>query len=146
MLVEMMVAIALLSSIGLVVFKGSIDLIAPRQWVLHQNLSDAYITYEEAYAARISFEELTADDSPWPIYPNNTKVTVEIGKLPGGRAITGSVVRTRVADPNNLTSAGGTGTTATNPAEMETWQLESHLTYKIGDQTYLKSRTTVRTQ
>mgnify|MGYP007079443034 FL=1 len=146
MLIEMTVAIALLTTIGLVVFKSSIDLIAPRQSVLHQNLSDAYITYEEAYAARISFAELTANDSPWPVYPDSASVDVEIGKLPGGRAITGTIVRTRVADPNNLTTAGGEGTTTTNPAEMETWQLESHLTYKIGDQTYLKSRTTVRTQ
>jgi len=119
---------------------------APRQWVVHQNVSDAYITYEEAYAARISFEELTHADSPWPVYPAKESVTVEIGKLPGGRSIDGTVVRTRIADPNNLTSAGGTGTTDTNPAEMETWKLESHLTYKIGDQTYVKSRTTVRTQ
>lgn len=146
MLIEMTVAIALLSAIGLVVFKSSVDLIAPRQHVLHQNVSDAYITYEEAYAARISFEELTATDSPWPVYPASSSVDVEIGKLPGGRAISGTVVRTRVADTNNLPSAGGTGSLGTNPSEMETWRLESHLTYRIGDQTYVKSRTIVRTQ
>ena len=145
-LLEMTVAIALLSAIGLVVFQTSLDLLAPRQWVLHQNVSDAYITYEEALAARISFEEFTADNSPWPVFPDSTSTDVEIGKLPGGRAITGTVVRTRTPDPNNLTTAGGAGTTATNPAEMESWQLESHLTYRIGNETYVKSRTTVRTQ
>lgn len=142
----MTIAIAILTTIGLVVFQSTIDLIAPRQSVLHQNVSDSYISFEEAFAARISFEELTANDSPWPVFPDNESVTVEIGKLPGGIPINGTVTRTRIADPNNLNSAGGNGTTTTNPAEMETWQLESHLTYQIGDQTYVKSRTTVRTQ
>lgn len=146
MLVEMVIAIALLSTVGIVVFKSSIDLIAPRQSVLHQNVSDSYVTFEEAFASSINFEDLTANNSPWPQFPDTATVDVEIGKLPGGRPITGTVIRTRIADPNNFNSAGGNGTIATNPAEMETWQLESHLTYQIGDQTYVKSRTTVRTQ
>ncbi|BDS08514.1 hypothetical protein NT6N_35540 [Oceaniferula spumae] len=146
MLIEMTVALALLTAIGMVVFKSTIDLIAPRQWVLHQNISDAYISYEKAYAERVSFETITSNTSPWPVYPDSTSTTVEIGKLPGGNAINATVVRTRIADPNNLSTAGGTGTTTTNPAEMESWRLESHMTYQIGDQTYVKSRTVVRTQ
>ncbi|WP_435893835.1 hypothetical protein [Oceaniferula spumae] len=142
----MTVALALLTAIGMVVFKSTIDLIAPRQWVLHQNISDAYISYEKAYAERVSFETITSNTSPWPVYPDSTSTTVEIGKLPGGNAINATVVRTRIADPNNLSTAGGTGTTTTNPAEMESWRLESHMTYQIGDQTYVKSRTVVRTQ
>ncbi len=146
MLVELTLALTLLSAIGLTVFKGSLDIMAPRQWVIVQNISDAYITYEVAYAERISFEELTAPSSAWPVFPSKSTIEVEIGKLPGGNPITAKVIRTRIADTNNLPAAGGTGTLTTNPAEMETWQLQSHLTYTISDKAYVKSRTVVRSQ
>ena len=46
----------------------------------------------------------------------------------------------------STTSDGGTATTATNPAKMESWQLHSYLTYQLAGQTYVKARSTVRTQ
>ena len=146
LIVELAMAMALLTAIGLVVFKGSLDLMAPRQWTIYQNVSDAYITYEEAYAERISFDELTDTDSPWPIYPLSTTSEVEIGKFPGGNPIMAKVIRTRIADPNNLPTAGGSGSITTNPSEMETWQVQCHLTYTIGDNEYVKSRTVIRSQ
>jgi hypothetical protein len=146
LIVELALALALLTAIGLVVFKSSLDIMAPRQWVIHQNLSDAYLTYEEAYAQRISFEQLTGANSPWPIYPDNTTAEVEIGKMPGGAPIMATVTRTRIADSNNLPAAGGTGTALSNPSEMQTWQLQSHLSYLIGDDAYVKSRTAIRSQ
>jgi len=139
----MTIALALLAGIGLTVFKGSLDIMAPRQWIIYQNISDAYITYEQAYAERISFEELTSLTSPWPIYPATSTEDVEIGKFPGGNAITATVIRTRIADLNNLDKDG---TASTNPSEMESWQLQSHLTYNIGDDEYVKSRTVVRSK
>ena len=158
-LIEMMAALALLTAISFVVLKSSIDLLEPRQAVLHQNLSDSYLTFEEALAARVSFAQFTATDgtSPWPLFPaTNVVANVNLGQLPGGLddtntpvggpMVTGTVTRTRTPDPNNLPAAGGTGTSTTNPAEMETWRLESHLTYQIGNQTYVKSRTMIRTQ
>jgi len=147
-LIEMMAALTLLSTIAFVVLKSSIDLLEPRQAVLHQNLSDAYLTFEEALAARVSFDEITlpANESPWPIEPDTNVIDVNIGQLPGGRTITGTVTRTRIADSNNLPADGGIGTDLTNPAAMATWRLESHLRYQIGNQTYVKSRTMIRTQ
>lgn len=109
-------------------------------------MSDAYLTYEEAYAQRISFEQLTAADSPWPTYPDSITTEVEIGKMPGGTPIMANVIRTRVPDSNNLPGFGGSGTTASNPSEMQTWQVQSHLSYSIGENEYVKSRTTIRTQ
>jgi hypothetical protein len=151
MLVELALSLALLTSIGLVVFQGSLDILAPRQWIIQQNMSDAYLTYEEAYAQRISFEELTSIESPWPVYPQKVTTEVEIGKFPGGRPIMADVTRTRIPDNNNLpdnilANYGGTGTQATNPSEMQTWQVQSHLSYKIGTNEYVKSRTIIRTQ
>ena len=49
-LVEAVIAMVLLSTIALVLFKGTLNIIAPRQWSLSQNISDAYLTYEKAYA------------------------------------------------------------------------------------------------
>ena len=146
MIIELALAMALLTSIGLVVFKGSLDIMAPRQWVIYQNLSDAYLTYEEAYAQRISFEELTSIDSPWPEYPKSSRIDVEIGKLPGGTPILATIIRTRMPNSNNLSAAGGIGNTSSNPSEMQTWQLQSHLSYKISDAPYVKSRNTIRSQ
>ena len=146
MLVELALALALLTSIGLVVFKGSLDIMAPRQWIIQQNMSDAYLTYEEAYAQRVSFEQLTSIESPWPVYPENISTEVEIGKLPGGRPIMAEVIRTRIPDTNNISEHGGTGTEETNPTEMQTWQVQSHLSYSIGAKEYVKSRTIIRTQ
>lgn len=146
LLIEMVIATVLLLTIGLVVFRSTVDLLSPRQSVLHQNVSDAYMTFEEAFAARVSYQELTSTTSPWPEFPNTSSTTVEIGRLPGDRPVNGTVIRTRTPDPNNFPAAGGTGTSLTNPAEMETWILESHLTYRIGDETYTKSRTISRTQ
>lgn len=146
MIVELTLALALLTAVGLITLKGSLDLMAPRQWTIYQNVSDAYISYEQAYAERVSFEVMTSDTSPWPVYPASSTSEVEIGKFPGGTPIMATVIRTRIADDNNLTSAGGSGTLDTNPAEMETWQLQSHLTYVISGKEYVKSRTIIRAQ
>jgi hypothetical protein len=69
-----------------------------------------------------------------------------MGKLPGGRPITGVVSRTRFADPNNLPAKGGSGTALTNPAAMEVWRFQSVVRYEVGGRSYLKSRTVVRSQ
>jgi hypothetical protein len=66
--------------------------------------------------------------------------------LPGGTPITGTVTRTRYADPNNLSGKGGTGTAVTNPAGMEVWRFQSVIRYNFGGRTYLKTRTVIRAQ
>ncbi len=146
MLVEAVAAMALLSVAGLVLFKGAINVLAPRQWTLVQNITDAYMTYEKAYAERIEFDEAVGAGSPWPSYPSSSSTNVTLGTLPGGRTLTGEVIRTRMADSNNLSQHGGGGTTSTNPAELQSWKLQSHLLYRIGGREYVKSRTVVRTQ
>ena len=70
---------------------------------------------------------------------------VTLGSLPGGRVLSGKVIRTRIPDSNNL-PPWGSGTLLTNPAEMEVWKLQSHLVYTVNGKEYVKSRTIVRTQ
>jgi hypothetical protein len=146
MLVEATVSLALLTLIGLVMLKLSLNILHPRQWGLQQSLSDAYMTYERAYAERLPFETLTSSDSPWPAHPTTSTSQVEVGRLPGGAVVTGTLLRTRLPDLNNYPIDGGSGTVASNPASMKVWKVQSVLTYRIGSRTYGKSRTVIRSQ
>lgn len=145
-LVEAMMALSVLTVLGLVLLKLSLNILHPRQWVLQQTVSDAYMTYERSFAERIPFESLVADNSPFPRSPSTSSSQVEVGKLPGGVAIMGTVVRTRIPDPGNYPVDFGTGNIATNPAAMKVWRAQSILTYRVGTRTYAKSRTVVRSQ
>ena len=145
-LVEATLALSLLTVVGLILLKLSLNVVYPRQYALQQVLSDAYMTFERARSERIPFENLVATDSPWPAYPTVSNETVEIGKLPGGKAVTGQVTRTRIADGGNYPIDGGTGTVASNPAAMKIWRVQSVLRYTISQRTYVKSRTLVRAQ
>ena len=142
--------LSLLVMMGLVLLKLSLNVLTPRQWMLQQAVTDAYMSYERAYAERIPFDSLVANNSPWPASTASTvnKVTtsVEVGRLPGGVPILGSVTRTRLPDPGNYPIDGGTGTVGTNPAAMKVWRVQSVLTYQVGNRTYAKSRTVLRTQ
>lgn len=145
-LLEAVAAMVLLSIAGLALLKGSLNTLAPRQWALVQNITDAHLTYEKAYADRIPFSELTAVGSPWPVYPNKATSSVVLGTLPGGTSVSGTIVRTRIPDPINLPVHGGSGTTASNPAEMQVWQVQTLVLYKIGGRNYVKSRISMRSQ
>jgi len=146
-LIEVTMALAVLTVLGLLLFKSSINALYPRQWTLEQTLSDAYLTHEKAFAQRIPFSDLTGPNSPWPAQPqSSTLADVEIGRIPGGTPIYANVIRTRIPDTNNLAVDGGVGTAVTNPSAMEVWKVQSILSYNIGSRTYVKSRTVVRSQ
>ena len=145
-LIEATMAMSVLSLVGLLLLKLSLNVISPRQNALQQVLSDSYMTFERARADRIPFESLLASDSPWPAYPTVATEDVVIGKMPGAKTVTGTVIRTRIADVDNFPIDGGTGTVTSNPSAMKTWRVQSILRYKIADRTYVKSRTLVRSQ
>jgi len=145
-LVESMMALSILTVVGLTLLKLSLNVLHPRQWILQQTLTDAYLTYERAYAERIPFADLLANNSPWPTFPTTNTTVVEVGRLPGNRQVLGTLTRTRIPDTNNYPLDGGTGTTTTNPAAMKVWKAESILVYTIGSRTYAKSRTVLRSQ
>jgi len=146
MLVESAIALGLLTFIGLILLKLSLNILTPRQWSLQQTVTNAYMTYERAVAERIPFDNLLASDSPWPAYPDTTVETVAIGRLPGGSPIMGTITRTRRPSENNFPVDGGSGTTATNPAAMKVWKVQSVATYTIGGRNYAQSRTVLRSQ
>ena len=151
-MVEAMIGLSILTVLGLVLLKLGLNILHPRQWVLQQTVTDAYMSYERAYAERIPFENLVATDSPWPAYPQKSTTTEELGRLPArdgypdGVPIYGTVIRTRIADTGNYPVDGGTGTVTTNPAAMKIWKAQSVVTYKVGTRNYVKSRTVLRSQ
>ncbi len=63
-LIEAMISLSILTVLGLVLLKLSLNILSPRQWMLRQTVSDAYMTYERSFAERIPFENLLAADSP----------------------------------------------------------------------------------
>ena len=147
MIIEVTMSLAVLTILGLLLFKGAMNVLYPRQWTLYQSLTDAYLTFEKAYAQRIPFDTLTGDASPWPAQPADPSTsTVEIGRIPGGEVISATLIRTREADANNYPADGGSGTTTTNPAAMKVWKVQSILSYSVGDRNYVKSRTVIRAQ
>ncbi len=82
-LVEATIALSMLTVVGLMLLKLSLNILSPRQWVLHQSLADAYMTYERSYAERVPFATLVANGSPWPVHPTLSTTQGEIGRLPG---------------------------------------------------------------
>ena len=145
-LIEATYALTFLTGLSLILLKLAINVTAPRQWTLQQTITDAYLTYEKAYAQRLPFEDLLGGTSPWPVYPAKSEANVVLGKLPGGKEISGTVVRTRTPDSNNFPIDGGSGTISTNPAGMKVWKFQSLLLYEVGGRQYVKSRTVVRSQ
>lgn len=146
LLIEAGISLSILTFIGLILLKLSLNILTPRQWGLQQTLTDAYMTYERAYAERVPFENLLANDSPWPAFPAVSASSVEIGRLPGNRPILGTVTRTRIPNSNNYPIDGGVGTVSTNPAAMKVWKVQSVVTYTVGNRNYAKSRTVLRAQ
>jgi len=138
MLIEMTVALGLLVGIAMFLLIGSLDVIKPRNWTIIQNMTDSYLTYEEAYAKRIPFDDLADNSSAWRTTAQTT-TNITIGKIYDGKEIKGTVKRILEEDPNN-------GNATNNPAQMETYTLYSVLTYKIGDKDYVKSRTIIRSR
>jgi len=145
-LIEATYALVFLTGLSLILLKLAISVTAPRQWTLQQTITDAYLTYEKAYAQRLPFNELLDSDSPWPVFPAKSEATVTLGKLPGGEALQGKVIRTRTPDSNNFPVDGGSGTTSSNPSGMKVWKFQSLLVYEVGGRQYVKSRTVVRSQ
>lgn len=146
MLIEVSLSIGILLFTSLYVLRTNLQTVRPRNWTMVQAVTDAYMSGPQARANAIPFEDLVAAGSPWPVFPATNVSAVQVGQLPFGRVLTGRLVQTREPSPTNLPSAGGTGTEATNPAETESWILQSHLTYTIQSRTYVKSRTSIRTR
>ena len=144
MIIEAVIGFGTLLSVAFLMLKAASNVTSGQRWTVTQTMTDSFMMKETAVGNRWPFDEFKANGSPWPTFPTLSQETVVIGKLPGGVPITATLRRTKYAAPNNLSSTGGTGTDASNPAATEGWKLQSLLTYKVGTRNYVKSRTTLR--
>lgn len=144
LLVEVTLGFGALLAVALLLLKAAITVTTVQKWTVVQGLSDARMSIEVAAAKRIPFDDFLLVGSNYPAFPTKDTSTVEIGRLPGGRALSGTLHRTRLPMGNNLPAAGGTGNATTNPTGMEAWQLQSYLTYTLSGRNYVKSRTVLR--
>lgn len=139
-LMEATIAMGLAVFLALVVMKCFLLGISSNQWSSMQTLADAYLSRETALSNRVPMADLTARPSAWPDAssdnPPQLVQTVALGMLPGGSVVKGQLTRFRV----NETVSGDPDIGIT------VWRLHSLLTYKVGEQQYVKSRSTIRTQ
>ena len=145
-LMEVTAALLALLILSVLLLKASVNVVSVQRWTVAQSMTDASIARETALGKRTSFADVTGVASLWPTEPTVSTSTVTIGVMPGGVPLTATLRRTKSPSATNFPSAGGTGTAATNPAKMESWQLKSYLSYQLSGRTYVKARTTVRTQ
>lgn len=147
MLMETAIGFGVLIIVSLLLMKMSMIALSSRSWTVRQVLSDAYCGQELALAKRIPFESLTANDSPWPTYPAVATATVTLGTLGRGAGdVTGVIKRFKEPASNNMVGNEGTGSSVTNPSNINSYLLQSVLTYEINGKTYYKTRSAIRTQ
>ena len=144
LLIEVTLGFGALLFIAVLLLKAAVVVTTVQKWTVVQGLSDARMSIEVARAKRIPFNDFLQAGSDYPPFPTVDTTTVEVGRLPGGRVLSATLHRTRLAMGNNLPTAGGAGTAITNPTGMEAWQLQSYLTYTISRREYVKSRTVLR--
>lgn len=137
LLIEVSAALALTLALALLIMRASLLSISGNQWTIMQTLTDAYLSRESALANRLPFADLTDEQSSWPdlaVDPVPEK-TVTLGRTAGGQAVNGTLKRFRTAEVSTVAEA-----------QLSVWRLHSILTYRIGSQEYMKSRSTLRLQ
>jgi hypothetical protein len=138
LLLEAAMGMGLASFVALLLMKASLLAISGSGWTVMQTLSDSYLSREMALSNRVPYADLTGVNSLWPDASAGVPApqAVTLGKLTGGTPVTATITRFRV----NETPPGETDTSLT------VWRLHSVLVYRVGDEDYVKSRTTLRMQ
>ena len=143
LLIEVSIGMWLASMLALLLMRASLLALGSNQWTIMQTLTDAYMTREAALANRLPMADVTSAGSPWPdagADEERFEGVVSLGRLAGGTEVTGRIVRFRV---NSAPAVAGAGEGA---PDLDIWRLHSVLTYQVGEQSYVKSRTILRTQ
>lgn len=137
LLIEVSAALALTAALALIMMRASLLAISGNQWTIMQTLTDACLSRESALANRLPFADLTASQSAWPDIAVDPvpELTVTLGRVAGGQAMQGTLRRFRAAE---------VASNAETP--LTVWRLHSVLSYRVGSQEYLKSRSTLRLQ
>jgi hypothetical protein len=125
-LVELSVALFLLTTVAVFGFQTMISGWMLQNSSIMQSMTDAYAGIETAYAQRWTFAEIPTSGR-WPVYPASSSTVVTIGRTPKG-PVNATVVRTRIDNPppaDPLTRA-------------QSYMLESYVVYKDELRQYCK--------
>jgi hypothetical protein len=122
-LVEMSVALFLLTAVAVFGFQTMISGWMLQNSSIMQGMTDAYAGIETAYAQRWTFANILTSGR-WPVYPASTSAVVSIGKTPKG-PVNATVVRTSRQYTDPLTLA-------------QSYMLESYVVYKDELRQYCK--------
>lgn len=137
LLIEVSVTLALTSALALLIMRASLLAISGNQWTIMQTLTDAYLSRESALSNRLPYADLTSVQSAWPDLETDpaAEQTVTLGSVAGGQVVQGTLKRFRTSEvASNL------------EAPLTVWRVYSILSYRIGSQEYVKSRSTLRLQ
>jgi hypothetical protein len=130
-LVELSVALFLLTAVAVFGFQTMISGWMLQNSSIMQSMTDAYAGIETAYAQRWTFANIPASGR-WPVYPASTSAVVTIGKTPRG-PVNATVVRTSHQYTDPLTLA-------------QSYMLESYVVYKDELRQYCKVSKVYRTE
>jgi hypothetical protein len=130
-LVELSVALFLLTAVAVFGFQTMISGWMLQNSSIMQSMTDAYAGIETAYAQRWTFANIPASGR-WPIYPASASSVVTVGKTPKG-PVNATVVRTSHQYTDPLTLA-------------QSYMLESYVVYKDELRQYCKVSKVYRTE
>jgi hypothetical protein len=130
-LVEMSVALFLLTAVAVFGFQTMISGWMLQNSSIMQSMTDAYAGIETANAQRWTFANIPTSGR-WPVYPASTSTVVTIGKTPKG-PVNATVVRTSHQYTDPLTLA-------------QSYMLESYVVYKDELRQYCKVSKVYRTE
>jgi hypothetical protein len=130
-LVELSVALFLLTAVAVFGFQTMMSGWMLQNSSIMQSMTDAYAGIETAYAQRWTFANIPTSGR-WPVYPASTSTVVTIGKTPK-RPVNATVVRTSHQYTDPLTLA-------------QSYMLESYVVYKDELRQYCKVSKVYRTE
>jgi hypothetical protein len=130
-LVELSVALFLLTAVAVFGFQTMMSGWMLQNSSIMQSMTDARAAIETAYAQRWTFANIPTSGR-WPVYPASTSAVVTIGKTPKG-PVNATVVRTSHQYTDPLTLA-------------QSYMLESYVVYKDELRQYCKVSKVYRTE
>jgi hypothetical protein len=130
-LVELSVALFLLTAVAVFGFQTMMSGWMLQNSSIMQSMTDAYAGIETANAQRWTFANIPTSGR-WPVYPASSSTTVIVGKTPKG-SVNATVVRTSRQYTDPLTLA-------------QSYMLESYVVYKDELRQYCKVSKVYRTE
>jgi hypothetical protein len=130
-LFEVSVTLFLLITVAVYSMQTTLAAFQAQNWSVIQTMTDAQASIETAFAQRWIYGQI-ASSGRWPVYPNFASSTVTAGQTPGGPI---NVEVRRTCHVNNDPVSG-----------LQSYLLESYVTYTNGNRSYCKLSKVVRTQ